>query len=136
LTGEAEVFSFFNGSYSPHRAPGLLFISVIIFFTQTVGRLGRVTRPSQVGYLYTGQHKHNKRIHRHPCLVVDSNPRSQRSSERRQFMPGGRDLSTLRKPAPVPLLPLLLPHGMTWARTRDLPACSIVPQPTPLPRTP
>jgi hypothetical protein len=30
---------------------------------------------------------HNKRTHRHPCLEWDSNPRSQRSSERRQFMP-------------------------------------------------
>jgi hypothetical protein len=28
----------------------------------------------------------NKRAHRHPCLEWDSNPRSQRSSERRQFM--------------------------------------------------
>jgi hypothetical protein len=29
----------------------------------------------------------NKRTHRHTCLEWDSNPRSQRSSERRQFMP-------------------------------------------------
>jgi hypothetical protein len=29
----------------------------------------------------------NKRIHRHPCLNWDSSPRSQRSNERRQFMP-------------------------------------------------
>jgi hypothetical protein len=29
----------------------------------------------------------NKRTHRHPCLEWDSNPRSQRSSGRRQFMP-------------------------------------------------
>jgi hypothetical protein len=29
----------------------------------------------------------NKRIHSNPCLEWDSNPRSQRSSERRQFMP-------------------------------------------------
>jgi hypothetical protein len=37
-------------------------------------------------------HKHrtnqtqNKRTHRHPCVKWDSNPRSQRSSERREFM--------------------------------------------------
>jgi hypothetical protein len=29
----------------------------------------------------------NKRTHRHPCLEWDSNPRSQRPSDRRQFMP-------------------------------------------------
>jgi hypothetical protein len=29
----------------------------------------------------------NKRTHRHPCLDWDSNSRSQRSSERRKFMP-------------------------------------------------
>jgi hypothetical protein len=29
----------------------------------------------------------NKRTHRHPCLKWVSNPRSRRSSERRQFMP-------------------------------------------------
>jgi hypothetical protein len=29
----------------------------------------------------------NKRTHRQPCLEWDSNPRSQRPSERRQFMP-------------------------------------------------
>jgi hypothetical protein len=30
---------------------------------------------------------HRINAHRHPCLEWDSNPRSQRSSERRQFMP-------------------------------------------------
>jgi hypothetical protein len=29
----------------------------------------------------------NKRAHRHPCLEWDSNPRFQRSSKQRQFMP-------------------------------------------------
>jgi hypothetical protein len=38
--------------------------------------------PSQSRYLHTEQHK----AHRQPCLEWDSNPRSQRSSERRQFM--------------------------------------------------
>jgi hypothetical protein len=51
------------------------------------GLLGRVINPSQGRYLHTGQQKQNKRTHKHPCLEWDSNPRSQRSRERRQFMP-------------------------------------------------
>jgi hypothetical protein len=78
--------------YSPLLGPGLFF-SYVITFTQTVGLLGLVMSPLQGSYLYTGQHKHrrNVRTHahtqRHPCLEWYSNPRSQRSSERRQFMP-------------------------------------------------
>jgi hypothetical protein len=72
--------------YSPLFGPDLFF-SFVIFLTQTVGLLGRVISPSQSRYLHTGQHKQNKRSHRHPCLEWDSNWRSQRSSERRQFMP-------------------------------------------------
>jgi hypothetical protein len=73
--------------YSPLLCPGLFFIFVI-FFTQTVGLLGRVINQSQGRYLYTAQHKHriNAHINIH-ALEWDSNPRSQRSSERRQFMP-------------------------------------------------
>jgi hypothetical protein len=36
---------------------------------------------------YTKQHKHRINAHKHPFLEWDSNPRLQRSSERRQFMP-------------------------------------------------
>jgi hypothetical protein len=36
---------------------------------------------------YTGQHKHRINADRHPCLEWDSNPRSQCSSQRRQFIP-------------------------------------------------
>jgi hypothetical protein len=43
--------------YSPLLGPGLFF-SFVIFFTQSVGLLGRVFSPSQGRYLYTGQHKH------------------------------------------------------------------------------
>jgi hypothetical protein len=46
--------------YSPLLGPGLFF-SFVIFFTQTVGLLGRVICPSQGRYLHTGQHKQNKR---------------------------------------------------------------------------
>jgi hypothetical protein len=44
-------------------------------------------RPSQGRYLHKQQHKHRINAYRHPCLEWDSNPRSQRSSERRQFIP-------------------------------------------------
>jgi hypothetical protein len=53
----------------------------------TVGLLGRVFGPSEGRYLHTEQHKHKINAHRHPCLQWDSNPLSQRSSERRQSMP-------------------------------------------------
>jgi hypothetical protein len=62
------------------------FFSFVIFFTQTVGLLGRGISPSQGRYLDTEQHKHRINEHSHPCLEWDSNPRSQCSSERRQFM--------------------------------------------------
>jgi hypothetical protein len=61
---------------------GRFFSSLI--YTQSVGLLGRVLSPSQSRYLHTGQHKHRINAHRHPCLEWDSNPRSQRPSERRQ----------------------------------------------------
>jgi hypothetical protein len=48
--------------YSPLLGPGLFF-SYVIFFTQTVGLLGRVISPSQGLYLHTGQHKHRTNIH-------------------------------------------------------------------------
>jgi hypothetical protein len=62
------------------------FFSFLIY-TQSVGLLGRVTSMSQGRYLYTEQRKHRLNAHRHPCLQWDSNPRCQRLSERRQFMP-------------------------------------------------
>jgi hypothetical protein len=43
--------------YRPSLGPGLIF-SFVIFFTQTVGLLGRVISPSQDLYLNTRQHKH------------------------------------------------------------------------------
>jgi hypothetical protein len=55
--------------YSPWLGPALFFSSVITF-TQSVGLLGRVISPSQGRYLHAGQHKQNKRTHRHPCLWV------------------------------------------------------------------
>jgi hypothetical protein len=50
----------------------------------TVELLGRVISPPHGLYLYTEQHKQNKRTqYRHPFLVWNSNPRTQRSNERR-----------------------------------------------------
>jgi hypothetical protein len=48
--------------YSPLLGPGLYLIFVI-FFTQTVGLLGRVLSPSQGRYLHTGQLKHRVKAH-------------------------------------------------------------------------
>jgi hypothetical protein len=48
--------------YGPLLGPGLFF-SFVIFFTQSVGLLGRVISPSQGRYLLTGQHK--RRINPH-----------------------------------------------------------------------
>jgi hypothetical protein len=54
---------------------------------QTVGLLRRVISPSRGCYLNTRQHKHRKKAHtKHPYLEWDSNTRSQRPSEQRQFM--------------------------------------------------
>jgi hypothetical protein len=80
------LFSFIHQwFYSPLLRPGL-FLSFVIY-TQSVRLLSRVISPSQGRYLHTGQHKHRINAHGHPCLKWDSNSLSQRSSERRQFMP-------------------------------------------------
>jgi hypothetical protein len=42
--------------------PGLFF-SLVTFFTETVGLIGRVIGPSQGRYLYTGQHEHRINTH-------------------------------------------------------------------------
>jgi hypothetical protein len=78
--------SFISGSTALCCALAFFF-SFVIFFTQTVGLLVRGISPSQGRYLQTGQHKQRRNEHRHLCLEWDSNARSQRSSERRQFMP-------------------------------------------------
>jgi hypothetical protein len=57
-------------------------------FTQTVGLLGRMISPSQGRYLLIGQHKHRTNPHTDiHAFEWNSKPRSQRSSERRQFLP-------------------------------------------------
>jgi hypothetical protein len=82
-------YSFINSSMAlqPFIRPWPLLQFHNLFYTdQTVGFLERVISPSQGRYLHTEQHRHITNAHRHPCLEWDSNPRSQRSSERRQFM--------------------------------------------------
>jgi hypothetical protein len=64
---------------------GRLFTFLI--YTQSIELLGRGISPPQGRYLHTEEHKHRINAHRHPCLEFDSNPRSQRSSGRRRFMP-------------------------------------------------
>jgi hypothetical protein len=55
-------------------------------FLNSIGLLGRGISTSQGRYLHTEQYRHRINAHRYPCLEWDSNPRSQRSSKRRQFM--------------------------------------------------
>jgi hypothetical protein len=61
------------------------FFSLLIFLHCRTP--GRGISPSQGRYLHTGKHKHRTKAQRHPCLKWYSNPRSQCSSGRRQFMP-------------------------------------------------
>jgi hypothetical protein len=63
-----------------HRWNALIHFSFLIL-GQSVGLLEREISPSQ------GKHKHRINADKHPCLELDLNPRSQRSGERRQFMP-------------------------------------------------
>jgi hypothetical protein len=71
--------------YSLLLGPGLFFSFVIFFYTD--GRTPwtsdqPVARPLPK---HRTKQTQNKRTHRHPCLEWDSNPWSQRSSERRQI---------------------------------------------------
>jgi hypothetical protein len=77
-----------------------LFHFSFLILRQSVWLLGRGISPSQGLYLNTGQHKHRKtHTHiKHPCPKWDSNPRSQRPRERRQFM---HQTAQLRWPASV-----------------------------------
>jgi hypothetical protein len=51
------IHSFINGSTALLSGPGVFF-SFVIFFTQSVGLLGRVISPSQGLYLHTAQRQH------------------------------------------------------------------------------
>jgi hypothetical protein len=68
--------------YSALLGPGLFF-SFVIFFTQTVGLLGRVISPSQGLDLNTGQHKHRISAHTdiHSLSAIRIHDQTVRASE-------------------------------------------------------
>jgi hypothetical protein len=69
-----------------HRTSVKRFVSLQFLNPKNVGRIPWTgISPSQGRYLHRTAQTQNK--HRHPCHHWDSNPRSQCSSERRQFMP-------------------------------------------------
>jgi hypothetical protein len=86
------LYIFFLRLYSPIQALTAsikLSISLqLLDLGQSVGLLGRVISSSQGHYLYTNVEKrtHNTNT-KHLCPEWDSNPRSRRPRERRQFMP-------------------------------------------------
>jgi hypothetical protein len=71
-----------------------------------------VTRPLPTHRTTQTQNKHT---HKYPCLECESNPRSQRPSERRQFMP-----QTAR-----PVIGTLRPHDVETAVIYELYVASI-----------
>jgi hypothetical protein len=84
FTFTVKYFFIYSSVSLQHFVEPWPFLQFRNFFTQTVGLLGREISLSQGRYLNTGQHKHRIKTHRHPCLEWDSNPRSQRSSQRRR----------------------------------------------------
>jgi hypothetical protein len=78
---------FFSCSHLEHKASVKRFVSLqFLNLGQSTGLLARGSARRKAA-TYIGQHKHRINADRHPCLEYDSNPRSQCSSERRQFMP-------------------------------------------------
>jgi hypothetical protein len=70
------IYSFIHQwLYRPLLGPGLV-LSFVIYFTQSVGLLGRVISPLQGRCLHTGQHKHgiNAYIHQTSMPWVRSDP--------------------------------------------------------------
>jgi hypothetical protein len=70
--------------YSPFFGLGRFFSFLI--YTQSAGLLGRGSARRKAA-TYTQNNTNRIRAHRHPCLEWDSNPQSQCSRERREFMP-------------------------------------------------
>jgi hypothetical protein len=86
--GQTEQATFINSSMAlqPFIGPWPL-LQFRNFFTQTLGLLGRVIRPSQRRYLHTGQHKHRTNAHTdiHALTGIRTHDPSVRASW--QFMP-------------------------------------------------
>jgi hypothetical protein len=72
--------------YSPLLGPGRFFQFSNPIHSRYDSLDGGSARPKAATYTQDST-KHRINAHRHPCLEWDSNPRSQCSSERRQFMP-------------------------------------------------
>jgi hypothetical protein len=72
--------------YSPLLDLGRFFSFLILY---TAGRISWTGDQPVTSALPTHRTKQtqNKRTHRHPCLELNSNPRSQRSRGRKQFIP-------------------------------------------------
>jgi hypothetical protein len=76
-------FLYYCRSRLEHRASVERFVSLqFLNLRESVGLLWRGISPSQGRSL-----KHTQNEHRHPCLELDSNPRSECSRGRRYFMP-------------------------------------------------
>jgi hypothetical protein len=80
-------------SFYIHWSYAVLLQFRCLFYSLDLYTIGRAPwtsgRPTQGIYLNTGQHRHriNAYKNQHPCPKWDSNPRSQRPSKRRKFMP-------------------------------------------------
>jgi hypothetical protein len=90
---EKPLFNFhLSSSSSTFRfRPFSLFairINLDLWILQTVGMFPWASdQLCSKAAAYIGQHKHRMNAHRHPCLELDSNTRSQYLSGRRHYMP-------------------------------------------------
>jgi hypothetical protein len=78
---------FFQWLLEPLQGPGLFFSSVIFFYTEDRNPWTSDKRIARLLPMHGTTQTQNESIHRHPYFEWDSNRRSQRPSEWRQFMP-------------------------------------------------
>jgi hypothetical protein len=77
----SKIHSFIHQClYGPMLGPGLFF-SLVSFFIQKVGLVGRVISPSQGRCLHTGQHEHRINVYGHSCFEWVSNSRFRDSED-------------------------------------------------------
>jgi hypothetical protein len=97
--------------------PGRFFSFLILY---TGGRTPWTgDRPVARRYLHTEQHKHNINAQRNQCLEWDSNPRSQCSSRRKQFIP--YTAGSLWPPKFISETQVICPSVDTYANCYKLP---------------
>jgi hypothetical protein len=82
INSHFNLYLFINGSTALFWALASFF-NFVMFFTQTVGLLGRLISSSQGRYLHTGQHKHRIKAHTdiHASSGIRSHDPSLRASE-------------------------------------------------------